>query len=439
LATLNDDTNQISNAANTLVMFATSIITIFGSFIYLAAVAFWATALTLFVVFFVAGLYYLVAQKTNVLFEEARDTQNLFMGFLNGMLDGFKELSMHYNKRSEYQADVAGSVDALRKKLGLALIKFVNAFLLGESLLIITLAAVGFGISRVFPDISRFTIMGFIMILLYLIGPFNVLLRSVPEIIRMRISWARVQQFSKDVPANIDPSLVKAPGKLPVSIESIKAEGVMFEYKSENEIERFRVGPLDFEANKGEIIFLVGGNGSGKTTLAKILTGLYIPEGGVLRINGQEKANYEVSEYFSVVFSDYHLFEKLYNVNLTGREEEIQKYLKLLRLEQKVILENNSFSTVDLSGGQRKRLALLQCYLEGHPIYLFDEVAADQDPEFRKFFYRDLLLRMKEEGKIVIAVTHDDHYFDVADRIVKMDMGQIETVSSDYRTTAAPA
>ena len=439
LATLNDDTNQISNAANILVMFATSIITIFGSFIYLAALSFWATALTLLVVFFVAGIYYVVTERTNVLFEEARDTQNQFMGFLNGMLDGFKELSMHYNKRTEYQADVAGSVDALRKKLGFALIKFVNAFLVGESLLIITLAAVGFGISRVFPEISKFTIMGFIMILLYLIGPFNALLRSVPEIIRMRISWNRVQQFSKDVPANIDPSAIKAPEKLPVSIDSIKAEGVMFEYKSDNELERFRVGPLDFDANKGEIVFIVGGNGSGKTTLAKILTGLYIPDGGVVRINGIEKANYEIGEYFSVVFSDYHLFEKLYNVNLTGKEAEIQKYLKLLRLEQKVVLENNAFSTVDLSGGQRKRLALLQCYLEGHPIYLFDEVAADQDPEFRKFFYRDLLMRMKAEGKIVIAVTHDDHYFDVADRIIKMDMGQIETVNSDYRTTSAEA
>jgi cyclic peptide transporter len=439
LATLNDDTNQISNAANIVVMFATSIITIFGSFIFLASIAFWATALTLLVVFFVAGIYYVVTEKTNHLFEEARDTQNEFMGYLTGMLDGFKELSMHYHKRMEYQADVAGSVDALRKKLSVALIKFINAFLVGESLLIITLGAVGFGFTRVFPDISRVTIMSFIMILLYLIGPFNVLLRSIPEFMRMRVSWMRVQRFSNDVPANIDPSAIKPPEKLPVCIESIKAEGVMFEYKSENEIERFRVGPLDFEARKGEIIFIVGGNGSGKTTLAKMLTGLYIPEGGVLRVNGVEKANYEIGEFFSVVFSDYHLFEKLYSIDLTGKDEDIQRYLKLLRLEQKVTLGDKAFSTVDLSGGQRKRLALLQCYLEGHPIYLFDEIAADQDPEFRKFFYRDLLMRMKAEGKIVIAITHDDHYFDVADRVIKMDMGQIETVSSDYRTTAAHA
>ncbi len=439
LTTLNDDTNQISNAANILVMFATSIITIIGGFIYLATLAFWATAITLLVVFAVATLYGVVTQKTNVLFEEARDTQNVFMGLLNGLLDGFKELSMHYNKRTEYQKDIGGSVNEFREKLSFALIKFVNAFLIGESLLIIILGAVGFGIPRVFPDISRLVIMSFIMVLLYLIGPFNALLRAVPEIMRMRVSWVRVQEFSKDVPANIDPAAIKPPGKLPEHIDSIKAEGIMFEYKSDTEIERFRVGPVDFEAQKGEILFIIGGNGSGKTTLAKLLTGLYIPEGGTVKINGEEKANHQLGEFFSVVFSDYHLFEKLYNVDLTDREEEVRKYLKLLRLEQKVVLENNAFSTVDLSGGQRKRLALLQCYLEGHPIYLFDEVAADQDPEFRKFFYRDLLMRMKEEGKIVIAITHDDHYFDVADRVIKMDMGQIETVGADYRTTAAPA
>jgi cyclic peptide transporter len=437
LATLNDDTNQISQAANILVMLVTSIITIIGAFIYLAALAFWATAITLLVVFSVAALYYVVTMKTNILFEQARDTQNVFMGLLNGLLDGFKELTMHYNKRTEYKKDVGNSVDEFRRKLRFALIKFVNAFLIGESLLIIILGAVGFGIPRIFPDISTLTIMSFIMVLLYLIGPFNMLLRSIPQIVQMRVSWFRIQKFSKDVPANIDPSAIAPPKEEIELVENIKAENVMFEYKSETEIERFTVGPLDFEANKGEIIFIIGGNGSGKTTLGKLLTGLYIPEKGCIKINGQEKANYQLGEYFSVIFSDYHLFEKLYNVDLSDREAEIQKYLKLLRLEEKVELEDNAFSTVDLSGGQRKRLALLQCYLEGHPIYLFDEVAADQDPGFRKFFYRNLLQRMKEEGKIVIAITHDDHYFDVADRIIKMDMGKIETVSADYKTTSA--
>jgi len=437
LATLNDDTNQISQAANIVVMWLTSFVTIIGGFVYLATLAFWATAVTLLVVFFVAGLYFVVTQKANVLFEQARDTQNAFMSIIDGILDGFKELSMQFNKRTEYKKDVSLIVDEFRSKLKYAFIKFVNAFLIGESLLIIILGSVGFGIPRIFPEISAFTVMSFLMVLLYLIGPFNALLAAMPQIMQMRVSWMRIQGFTKEIPANIDPADITPPGELPDTIDSIEAKGIMFEYQSENELERFRVGPLDFSASRGEIIFVIGGNGSGKTTLAMLLTGLYIPETGSIKVNGEEKNNYQVGEYFSTVFSNFHLFEKLYNVDLTGREEQVKEYLKLLRLEEKVTLEGNSFSTVDLSGGQRKRLALLQCYLEGNPIYLFDEIAADQDPSFRKFFYRDLLQRMKAEGKIVIAITHDDHYFDVADRVIKLDMGNIETVDSDYRTTSA--
>ena len=429
---MNDDTNQISQAANIVVMLITSIITIIGGFVYLATLAFWATTITLLVVFFVAGLYYVVTERSNVLFEQARDTQNAFMGILDGLLDGFKELSMHYNKRTEYKKDVSKIVDEFRAKLRLAFIKFVNAFLIGESLLIIILGAVGFGIPRIFPDISPLTIMSFIMVLLYLIGPFNALLRAMPMIMQMRVSWIRIQTFGRDIPANIDPAEIKPPETLPDTIDSIEEV-----FQGENDLERFRVGPLNFNAKKGEIIFIIGGNGSGKTTLAKLITGLYVPDNGILKINGEEKNNYQIGEYFSTVFSDYHLFEKLYNVDLTGKEKQIQEYLKLLRLEEKVTLEGNSFSTTGLSGGQRKRLALLQCYLEEHPIYLFDEIAADQDPEFRRFFYRNLLQRMKEEGKLVIAITHDDHYFDVADRVIKMDFGKIETVGADYKTTSA--
>ena len=224
------------------------------------------------------------------------------------------------------------------------------------------------------------------------------------------------------------------------TVDRLVAKDVFYSYESENEGEAsFSVGPLDFEAKKGEITFIIGGNGSGKTTLAKLLTGLYLPEKGHVRIDGEDVDNEDIGKYFSTVFSNYHLFQKLYDVDF-GKEEkrkQSEEYLKMLHLQNKVEISGDSFSTIDLSGGQRKRLALLQCYLEDAPIYLFDEIAADQDPEFRRFFYRTLLQQMKDEGKIVIAITHDDHYFDVADRIIKMDMGKIETVDADYRTTGA--
>jgi len=442
-ATLNDDTGQVAASANIFVNLITSFITTICAFVYLFTIAFWATAVTLGVVICIATLYAVVGAKARVYFESARDTRNVYMGLLNGLLDGFKELSLKTNKKKQYEKDVSDTSNEFKDKMAIASIKFINAFLVGESMLLAVLGAVSFAIPRLFPDITTFTLMSFIMVLLYLIGPVNVILNSIPALTQIRVAWGRVKTFEKDLPANIDPQKMVGPVSAYVkrTVDRLVAKDVLFTYESESEEEEaFAVGPLDFEAKKGEITFIIGGNGSGKTTLAKLLTGLYNPEKGTIRIEGGDAdEDQELGEYFSTVFSGYHLFRKLYDVDLGSREKEDEatEYLKLLQLQSKVEIEDDSFSTIDLSGGQRKRLALLQCYLEDSPIYLFDEIAADQDPEFRRFFYRDLLKRMKDEGKIVIAVTHDDHYFDVADKIIKMDMGKIETVDSSYSTTGA--
>jgi putative ATP-binding cassette transporter len=440
-ATLNDDTGQVGNSANIFVTLLTSMITTFGVFLYLSTIAFWATMVTLGVVILIATIYYLASRKAQAYLEAARDTRNVYMLLLNGLIDGFKELSIHFNKKKQYRDDVEKSTQEFRDKTTIGIVKFINAFMIGESMLVAVLGAVAFAVRRLFPEIQIFTLMSFIMALLYLIGPVNGILGSIPAIVQLKIAWNRVKGFLKDIPANMTPEDV-ANLKLNVrSVETIEARGVVFQYEGEGEDKPFGLGPIDFEAKKGEAVFIVGGNGSGKTTFAKILTGLYVPDEGSLKIDGEEVSSYQVGEYFSTVFSGYHLFEKLYNVDLTdeNKRKEGEKYIEMLNLQDKVSLEEDSFSTIDLSGGQRKRLALLQCYLEDCPIYLFDEVAADQDPEFRRFFYRELLTRMKEKGKIVIAVTHDDHYFDVADKVIKFDMGKLDVITegAQYMLSAA--
>jgi putative ATP-binding cassette transporter len=430
LATLNDDTAQVGSSAREVVTLLTSLITIIGAFIYLSAIAFWATLVTLGVIILIASLYYIVSQKAEVYLEEARDTRNVFMNLLSGMIDGFKELSIHFNKKREYRDDVEKSNREFRQKRTIGMVKFINAFLIGECMLVAVLGAVAFAVPRLFTNIQTITLMSFIMVLLYLIGPISGVLNSIPNMMQLKVAWRRVQSFIRDIPANMKPEELE---KLELNINDVKrieAKGVMFQYESRNGDKAFILGPLDFEAKKGEIVFIVGGNGSGKTTLAKLLTGLYIPEEGIIKVDGKEVNNCQLGEYYSTVFSGYHLFEKLYNIDLSdnNKKEEAEKHLKMLRIQDKVSFKEDTLSTIDLSGGQRKRLALLLCYLEDCPIYLFDEVAADQDPEFRRFFYKELLPQMKEKGKIVIAITHDDHYFDAADKIIKMDMGKIDTV-----------
>jgi cyclic peptide transporter len=449
-ATLNNDTDTIATSATVFVSILTNMITVLGVFIYLANIAFWATMVTLMVIMAIAILYMVVGRKAQQYLEQLRDMQNIYMDFLKGLVDGFKELCLHFKKKKEYNDDLENVNDKYRKVAVTALVKLINAGLVGESMLIIVLGAVGFGVPRLFTSINMITIMSFIIALLYLIGPINGILGSIPTILQIRVAWGRVQGFMKDIPANMKPEDVDRP--LPVQKEAVQhlnAKGIMFIYKNQtpvtlpanpgnndngnkspdklsDEEKGFVVGPLDFEAKKGEIVFIVGGNGSGKTTLAKMLAGLYMLKQGSVKINGVEIPIHQLGEYFSMVFSNYHLFEKLYEVDMTKKESEAQKHLETLEIDQKVEIKDNKFSTINLSGGQRKRLALLQSYLEDSPICLFDEVAADQDPHFRRFFYRDLLLRMKAEGKIVIAITHDDHYFDVADRVIKMDMGKID-------------
>jgi putative ATP-binding cassette transporter len=184
----------------------------------------------------------------------------------------------------------------------------------------------------------------------------------------------------------------------------------------------------------------VGGNGSGKTTLAKLLTGLYAPDGGDIRFDGQlitDQNREWYSQHFSVVFSDFFLFDSLLGLKrqVSNLDATARDYLVQLQLDHKVQVKDGNLSTTSLSQGQRKRLALLTAYLEDRPIYIFDEWAADQDPMFKEVFYDRLLPELRAKGKTVIVISHDDRYYHVADRIIKLDYGQLvdsEEVTHDY-------
>ncbi|NLU93283.1 cyclic peptide export ABC transporter [Chitinophaga sp. Ak27] len=426
LATINGDIYVIGNIAYMAISLATSIITVIGAFLYLSAIAFWATMVTAILVCVISTIYYFFSKSTRPLFEEARDAGNVLMDFMTDLINGYKEISLNRRKKLEFREDISDCSEGLRAKIMKAETNFIYAFLVGELLLILLLGTSAFGLPLLFPAIKFPVIMSFIMILLYLIGPINGILRSIPEIMQFKIAWDRIEVFLGELPSDLS---IDEPMPLTVAgmPDSFQADGIRFLYDT-GSAQPFGVGPVSFELNKGEILFITGGNGSGKSTLAKMLTGLYKPSAGVIRINNQVIPALELGEYFSVVFSPVHLFKKLYSVTIDGKEEEIFRYLEELDLSHKVSIRNMTFDTLELSNGQLKRLALLQCYLEDKPIYLFDEWAADQDPEYRKFFYRTLLPKMKMQNKIVIAITHDDHYFDVADKILKLNVGKMESL-----------
>lgn len=427
---LNEDVGVISDSLNMAIMLITNIFTVAGAFLYLATIAFWATISSGILIALISTLYALVSRSTQKYFSEARDSKNVFMGLANGMIDGFKEISLHRNRKLEYKADIALCANEYREKISTANIRFVNASVIGESLLIIVLGAIVFAMPHVFPDIQLHTIMSFVVIVVFLIGPIVSIQNAIPALIQLKIAWDRLQQFLKEIPANLN--LNAKPAPISPIVESIRAKGVKFTYQNKENKDVFAIGPIDLEVKKGEILFIIGGNGSGKSTLVKLLSGLYEPEEGTLLINNEKVDSAVIGEYFSAVFSPYFLFEKLYDIDVKNKAGDIDMYLRLLNLDSKVKITNNKYGTINLSSGQRKRLALLQCYAEDSPIFLFDEWAADQDPEYKNFFYRTLLPQMKVSGKIIIAITHDNQYFDVADKVMKMEYGRLYPYSDHY-------
>jgi len=272
-------------------------------------------------------------------------------------------------------------------------------------------------------------ITGFAFALLYMMTPLQAVMNSIPSLVRARISIQNLRELGlelaklsreegEDLPAMIS---------LPAPLE---LRDVVYTYRQEDSSAAFTLGPISLTVRPGELLFITGGNGSGKTTLAKLITGLYSPENGEIRFNGEVIYDLNRDSYrqmFSAVFSDYFLFDSLLGLDQADLDLRAKNLITSLRLDHKVRVSNGVFSTTDLSQGQRKRLALIVSCLENRPFLFFDEWAADQDPAFKKVFYHEILPGLKQLGKTVIVISHDDRYYSVGDRIIHLESGQIAT------------
>jgi putative pyoverdin transport system ATP-binding/permease protein len=256
----------------------------------------------------------------------------------------------------------------------------------------------------------------------------QVVMTTVPNLSRANVAVGRVEELGLSLTKYATEERTSAHNDLPATWKSLELREVMHTYHSEEKDEGFMLGPMDFTLRPGELVFFTGGNGSGKTTLAKLLVGLYAPESGEILLDGKpitEENRDHYRQMFAAVFSDFYLFDSFLGIESPQLDEQALEYLKQLQLTQKVQVTDGVLSTTNLSQGQRKRLALLTAYLEDRPIYLFDEWAADQDPLFKQVFYYELLPELKARGKTVLVVSHDDRFYEVGDRIIKLDYGKI--------------
>lgn len=361
-------------------------------------------------------------------FQKAREHDGALHGHFQALLAGIKELKLHQQRREAFMADLLQKSARESQSENIAgLDVYAVASSWGQLLVFTTMGLVVFWLSHaVNADVT--TLLGFPLALIYLMTPLQVIMNTVPIMTRANIAIRKVKELGLVLGIDTIRQKDAAGISLPSEAPRLELEEIVYSYHHEDFLETFTLGPIFLKVPQGELLFITGGNGSGKTTLAKLILGLYIPEGGKLLLNGEQVGDHNRESYwrlFSAIFSDCFLFESLLGMEAVDLDARAREYLVKLRLDHKVRVENGVLSTTELSQGQRKRLALLTCCLEDRPVFFFDEWAADQDPTFKEIFYRGILPSLKERGKTVIVISHDERYYDVADRIIHMDSGRI--------------
>jgi putative pyoverdin transport system ATP-binding/permease protein len=429
LASLTDDVGTIGGALGTLptlLMHLTIVICCLAYMVWLS----WPLFL-LVLVFLVVGLitYQLPMKQAQRQFFAMRQDWDGLMGHLRGLTEGTKELKLHSARRRSFLREmVAGASASLRQHTIAGNTLYSAAANWGYALFFVLIGAILYVAPRI-TTVEPPVLTGFTLAILYMLNPLDMILSLMPGLGRANIAIRRIEELGGDLAANVDDRDDTAPALETASWSRLELAGVTHSYFREKEEDHFTLGPIHLKVGAGELIFLVGGNGSGKTTLAKLITGLYVPEQGEIQLDGipVSDENRELyRQHFSVVFQDFYIFEHLIGLATPQLDEDARNYIEMLDLERKVKVENGKLSTIDLSRGQRKRLALLTAYLENRSIYLFDEWAADQDPQFKELFYLQLLPQLRERGKTVIVISHDDRYYELADRIIKLDYGRVE-------------
>lgn len=368
-------------------------------------------------------------------FGSAKAHEDTMFKHFKAITEGTKELKLHRPRREGFIKGILRiTASSYRHHNVMANVYFAGAGSLGQVLFFALIGSTVFLLPRMETAITSEILTGYAMVLLYLFLPLEAISSIIPSLANAAISFGRIQALGISL---------KRVGheNTEIAVDStdwqrLEYIGITHAYHHERANETFQLGPIDLCLEPGQLIFITGGNGSGKTTLAKLLLGLYVPEDGTVSLDGTiiDDDNREMlRQRFTGVFSDFFLFDSLIGLEATNMDAQAKAYLRKLQLDHKVTIEDGHFSTTDLSTGQRKRLALLTAYLEDRPIYLFDEWAADQDPLFKDVFYNALLPELKQQGKTVICISHDDHYYHVADRVIKLADGQM--IESETSTT----
>ena len=426
LATLTEDIQAISSGVFSIPTLCVNAAIVIASLAYLGWLSISVLVGTLVFMGLSISLVQVLINQAVRMFTEAREENDALMQHFQAITNGIKELKLHSQRREDFLAeDLQTTAANLREyRIGSQQAIALSGGL-GELSFFLLLGLLVYGLPQI-QTVSAELLSGYVLTISYLMRPIGNTLAILPNLSQAGVALRKIDTLGLSLASRAE-TLARTTTERR-EFDRIDIQQASHSYQLAGEENTFTLGPIDLTLSPGELVFIVGGNGSGKSTLAKLLTGLYIPDAGEIRLDGNiiDDRNRELyRQLFSTVFADFYLFDRFVGLRLADEDAQAKMYLEKLQLTHKVAIENGKLSTTALSQGQRKRLALLTAYLEDRPIYLFDEWAADQDPFFREIFYQQLLPELKQRGKAVLVISHDDRYFHLADRLLKLDYGKI--------------
>lgn len=428
VATITRDTAVLTQASNTLCYSIQAPVLLAFVAIYIAYLSLAAFALSVAIVSLAGIIFHFRSRRLTVERTKAVEEERRLFDRLGDFIDGFKEVRLNSARSDDLFADaVAVSSAAANSKIRTQAETF-RQIVSAQSYMYVLLGTVVFVAPMLSASFGGASITETTTALLFVIGAFFSMVQSIPVLLNANAAADRLQQLETDLQATVlayDEQL-----KDLKHFGTIEMRDVVFSYADRFSDTPFRIGPINFILRSGDLVFVTGGNGSGKSTMLRVLAGLYPPDSGEIIVDGLRVDDRTRDAYrglMSAIFYDYHLFHRLYGITEPD-PAEMQRLLQQFRLENKTGLSHGEFRTIELSSGQGRRLALIVSLLEKRPILLLDEWTAEQDPEFRRKFYEELVPELNRAGITLVAVTHDERYLDelkISAHRIRMEEGRI--------------
>jgi len=428
VASVTGDTQILTQASNMLCFTIQGAVLIFFVSFYVAYLSLAAFLMTFVIVFGAGIMFHLKNQRLSAQKTESAAWERRLFDRLTDFLDGFKEVRLNSARSAALFEDAA---DVSRVAANIKIRTQAETFKMivnSQISMYVLLGAVVFVAPTLSDSLGGASISKATTALLFVVGACFGLVQSIPILLNANAAASRIEELETTLRAAGSTEAKEI--AIPTRFEKIEMRDITFRYVDKFSDAAFKIGPIDFDLQPGELVFITGGNGSGKSTFLRVLSGLYPPNSGEITLDGVRVDNHNRDAYrglMSAIFFDYHLFQRLYGIP-EGGAAELERLLAQFRLSDKTGLVDGEFRTLDLSGGQRRRLALIVSLLEKRPILLLDEWTAEQDPEFRRKFYDELLPDLMAAGATIVVITHDDRYLDeltLRARRVRMDEGRI--------------